>query len=555
MTLSRSLDRLAGELAASRRGTHAASSSLCGPFALLLGRHLRFDAADPLWSDRDRLVLPPEMAGLGTAASTLLCAASELFHVSGQVLGTAVGLALAERMLAARFGGSLVDHRCWALCRGEDLASGPIQEAASLAGQWRLGRLSVLASVSGPDVPGLAGFAAHGWSVRRARACDQGEVSAAFSAALRSVKPTLIACLSDANGREAVPGRPDGERAEGGEPGLQEAACWAVAGRRGAGPRRAWLKRLARHALRPDFEQAIHGQLGAGWHEPLSQPAWLTAGQAISTRRAVHLALAKLSPRLPSMALPAEAPCPAPHVASSALAGLALHGGLLPVGARPLGALDRVRPALVDAAQAGRQLVQLLVEPPSPCAVAGHRSGLRGMRNLAVFRPADAFEALECLELALRRATGPSVLLLSDQEVALLPERPGRARLARGAYLVERPPGLRDVTLVASGPELHVALAVRTLLAARRVEAAVVSLPCWTLFGAQPAEWRASVLGSAPRVGVEAGSGFGWERWLGEGGLFISLAPGPGSAGSAGPEADTRLVVAMVLRHLASAAT
>ncbi|MBO0766913.1 MAG: transketolase, partial [Hyphomicrobiaceae bacterium] len=96
---------------------------------------------------------------------------------------------------------------------------------------------------------------------------------------------------------------------------------------------------------------------------------------------------------------------------------------------------------------------------------------------------------------------------------------------AKGAYvLAEAAGGTRDVTILATGSEVGVAMQARALLANERIEAAVVSMPCWELFAAQPVAYREAVLGSAPRVAVEAAVGFGWERWLGERGAFVGMA-------------------------------
>jgi transketolase len=141
-----------------------------------------------------------------------------------------------------------------------------------------------------------------------------------------------------------------------------------------------------------------------------------------------------------------------------------------------------------------------------------------------------------CWEMALIRTNGPSLITLCpsmpdtgpDIGSAAGAERPAvmdaRARGSlRGGYVLEEAVGGRDVTLIASGPEVAIALAARALLAREQIRAAVVSLPCWELFATQSPAYRAQVLGAAPRVGIEAASGFGWERWLGDTGLFIGM--------------------------------
>ena len=257
--------------------------------------------------------------------------------------------------------------------------------------------------------------------------------------------------------------------------------------------------------------------------------------------------------RLPADAVARHPPQPAdaPPVRDPAAAGLALHGGVVPVSKHGLDEAGCVAAALNAAATSSLRTVTLLVEPATPCPSGGQRAGLRAMRNLAVFRPADASEALECAELALRRGTGPSVLLVSEAAVAPLADRPSRTRCAKGGYVLAETDGPRMATLIASGPELHLVLAASRILAAESVKVAVVSLPCWGLFSRQEPAWHAAVLGNAPRVGVEAGRGFGWESWLCRNGLFIGIDQLEGlSWAVARPHAAAHRIAELVQRHL-----
>ncbi len=514
-------DKLTAWLQDHAAGMDQPCASLATAAAILLSRHLRFDAADPHWPDRDRVVASPPLRPLMTRAADLAGTRGE-FAVTlpdppGQSLGAAVGLAMAERMLAARFGRSLVDHRTWVFATPADLATGLAQEAAAAAAALRLGRLTVLAAF--PDAEPLPpGFTAN-WTVRRTDAGDEAAVHAAISAALRSQKPTLIACL----------GQPPAA-ADAGDP----AAAPALGGR-GAAARRAWLRRLARHSAREEFDRTLDAKLPAHWHKFFSDPGPLVAaGQSgTSPAAASREAFSKLSGLLPELVcLPSEGTCKflwQTHVQALACAagGLALHGGIMPVAHTGFSTVESLAPALRTAAEFGLRIVHIVSEPPNPCPTAGHRAGLRAMRNVFVFRPADASETLECAELALRRTHGPSVVFLSDAACAPLCERPTRTRCVHGGFVAAEPDGRRDATLIASGAELPVALRAQALLSEAGVATAVVSLPCWELFANQEPAWRDQILGRAPRIGVEAGSGFGWERWLGTAGVFVGSETGP----------------------------
>ncbi len=180
-----------------------------------------------------------------------------------------------------------------------------------------------------------------------------------------------------------------------------------------------------------------------------------------------------------------------------------------------------------------------------------HLASLRAMPNLLVFRPADAIETAECWELAVAQKATPSILSLSRQNLPTL-ERPVSENLsAKGAYVLREPAGGRDVTILATGSEVEIALAGADALAAKGVKAAVVSMPCWELFEAQPADYRAKVLGKGPRIGVEAAARLGWDRWLGENSVFIGMA----GFGASAPAAELYKHFGITAQAVAEAAS
>jgi transketolase len=588
----------------------AAASGTAAPLTLPMGmaeaatvlwtRFHAFDAADPHWPDRDRFVLSAGHgaallyallhltghAGLGVAelrgfgAPHAPTAAQPEFGAHpaveatagppGQGLAAAVGMALAERLLAARFGRSLVDHRTWVVACDADLAQGISHESACLAGWLRLERLTVLWHDTGAmagDEP-LRRFTACGWATRRVPGHDTAALVAALSLALRSKKPTLIACRTAIDAGDAAAARaamiwphPPFAVPE----GLAER--WRAAGAGGARRRRGWLKRLARHPQRAEFERVMAGQLPAAFREiAASLRTGLAADAAgLATEAAGRRVLEALAPALPELAgtalRPVRAGTPAAHASVSlaagthgmaaAMNGLALHGGVIPCGTACLTTTDAMRPAVRLAGQMRRRVIHVLTQEPAG-GIAGrpaeHLAALRAISNLFVFRPADALETAECWELALRRADGPSVLVLSAETLPPLRGDAVENRSARGGYVLAEADGPRQVTLIASGAEVGVAIAARAVLAQEGIAAAVVSLPCWELFALADPTWRDAVLGGVPRIGVEAGSSFGWDRWLGPGGLFVG--PDGGAAGGL----TAAGVAALVRRRLAAAA-
>jgi transketolase len=204
---------------------------------------------------------------------------------------------------------------------------------------------------------------------------------------------------------------------------------------------------------------------------------------------------------------------------------------LIPYGGTFLAFADYSRPAIRLAALMRVRVIHVMTHDSIGLGEDGpthqpveHLASLRAIPNLLVFRPADAIETAEAWDCALRAQTGPSVLCLSRQAVPMLRKVAGDAnRVALGAYVVAEPEGGRDVTLIASGSEVSIALNAAKLLANEGVRAAVVSAPCFDLFRQQPREYQAEVLGSVPRIGVEAAIEGDWSRWLGDGGEFVGM--------------------------------
>jgi transketolase len=146
------------------------------------------------------------------------------------------------------------------------------------------------------------------------------------------------------------------------------------------------------------------------------------------------------------------------------------------------------------------------------------------MPNINVFRPADSVECAEAWELALTNTKTPSILALTRQGLPVLrAAHQDENMVAKGGYVLIEPEGARDVTLLATGSEVSLAVTAAKQLQEEGIEAAVVSMPCWELFDAQSEDYRAKVLGEAPRVGVEAAAEFGWRKWLGPDDIFIGM--------------------------------
>ena len=210
------------------------------------------------------------------------------------------------------------------------------------------------------------------------------------------------------------------------------------------------------------------------------------------------------------------------HAMAAAMNGIALHGGLIPYGGTFLTFADYCRPAIRLSALMGIRVIYVMTHDSIGLGEDGptHQpveqlAALRAIPNLNVFRPADAIETAECWHLAVATTTTPSLLALTRQGVPTLRTTHTDENLcARGGYILAEAVGDRAATILATGSEVAIAMTARATLQAAGTPTTVVSLPCWTLFDKQDAAYRARVLGTAPRVAIEAAVPFGWCRYV-----------------------------------------
>ncbi|MGM4895533.1 transketolase [Tardiphaga sp. 839_C3_N1_4] len=587
---------------------------------VLFSRFLKFDAADPSWPDRDRFILSAGHGSMllyallhltGSAEVTLDQLQSfrqwgsktpghpEYGHTAGvetttgplgQGIATAVGMALAERLMNARFGDSLVDHYTYVIAGDGCLMEGLSHEAISLAGHLRLNRLIVLFDDNQISIDGatslscsddqLARFTASGWSACRVNGHDPEAVAAAIAQARDNDRPSLIACRTVIG--FGAPNRQGSEKAHGAPLGPDEIAKtrdalhwphapfhvpdavarqWRAVGTRGQTAHAEWAGRVARldGAVRDYFQAALEGQLSGGYDDALAKirAHFLKDRPKIATRQASQLVIDVIAGVLPNLlggsadlthSNLTRARMQAPiqhdafdgsyvhygvreHAMAAAMNGVALHGGFIPYGGTFLCFADYSRPAIRLAALMGIRVIHVMTHDSIGLGEDGpthqpveHLASLRAIPNLLVFRPGDAVETAEAWDCALRTPHSPSVLCLSRQALPVFRDGiDSTNRVARGAYVVIEPEGARDVTLVATGSEVSIVIVAAKLLADDGIRAAVVSAPCFDLFRQQTSEYRAAILGSAPRVGVEAAIEGDWARWLGDGGEFVGM--------------------------------
>jgi transketolase len=587
---------------------------------VLFTQFLRFDPQAPDWPDRDRFVLSAGHGSMllyallhltGYAEMTLdelkrfrqlgsrTAGHPERGHAAGietttgplgQGIGNSVGMALAERMLAAEFGDEIVDHDTYVIASDGDLMEGVSHEAASLAGHLGLNKLIVFyddnsISIDGPTElsfsdDALLRFRGYGWAAERIDGHDHAAITEAIRRAQGSDRPNLIACRTTIAfgaptkaGTAAAHGSPLGlaeiagarQRLGWSEPPFvipeDIRAEWRAAGARGESVRRAWEERLNAVAgeRRAEFLRRQRRELPPGLDQAIAKVChdFRQANAKIATRQASGTVLDALTRVVPELVGGSADLTPSnntkakdqkdvrrgdysgryirygvrEHGMAAAMNGIAVHGGLIPYGGTFLTFSDYARPSIRLAAFMGVRVIYVMTHDSIGLGEDGpthqpveHLAALRAMPGLYVYRPADPVETAECWALALERRDGPSLLALTRQSLPLLRREPDTEnRSARGAYVLAEVDGERQVTLLATGSEVSVAMAAREALAKDGVRAAVVSMPCWEIFDKAPKEYHDAVLGSAPHVGVEAAVRFGWDRWLGTRGAFIGM--------------------------------
>ncbi len=423
-------------------------------------------------------------------------------------------------------------------------------------------------------------FDAAGWHVLACDGLDFDAVDAALTAAKADPRPTLIACRTTIGfgapkkaGTSGSHGSPLGAAEVA---GAREAlgwtappfvvpddilAAWRDVGRRSVAEREAWDARLASadEHIRAGFVRRLSGTPPQAAYDAIDVhiAGLIAAPQTIATRKASELVLDVVTPVAPGMIggsadltgsnnTKTKALQPLTRDSydgryiyygirefgmAAAMNGLALHGLCLPFGGTFLVFSDYMRNAIRMSALQQTRVIYVLTHDSIGLGEDGpthqpveHLLSLRAIPNLAVYRPADAVETAECWALAIADAHRPSVLALSRQNLPQLRLTAAANQSALGAYTLRAATAERRVVLIATGSEVHIALAAADRLEADGIGADVVSMPCCERFEDQPAEYRASVLPDGVLTcSVEAGVTLGWERYTGRDGLRFGI--------------------------------
>ncbi|AOF95645.1 transketolase [Sphingobium sp. RAC03] len=504
----------------------------------------------------------------------------------GSGLATAVGMAIAERHLNAQFGDDLVDHRTWVIAGDGCLMEGINHEAIGLAGHLNLGRLIVLWDDNKITIDGAvdlsssedvrARYVATGWHVVSCDGHDVADVRRALAEAIADPRPSLVACATKIG--YGSPNKAGTSGVHGSALGTDEvaaareflgwtaepfvipediAAAWKAIGAKGGEARTAWEARLASDEKGGEFARRMGGDLPADFSLEAYIDGLIAAPQKVATRKASELALGAINDLLPetlggsadltgsnNTKTKSTGPLTKDAYAgryvyygirefgmACAMNGMALHGGVIPYGGTFLVFSDYMRGGIRLAALQQQRVIHVLTHDSIGLGEDGpthqpieHVMSLRMIPNLDVYRPADIVETAECWELALKDATGPSVLALTRQNLPQLRTEKSENLCAKGAYRLRAATGDRRVVIMATGSEVEIAVDTAKLLEEQGIGADVVSMPSWAHFEAQPQSYKDEVLPyDVLRVSIEAGTTFGWERHTGIGGLRFGI--------------------------------
>jgi transketolase len=424
-------------------------------------------------------------------------------------------------------------------------------------------------------------FEASGWHTLTADGHDAQSVRTALKAAqAETSKPTMIAVKtvigkgspnkSGTAGAHGAPLGPDEIALTREQIGWPHAAfeipedilsAWRAAGARGAEAYASWQKQWAGvdAAARAAFEDPMSDDIRGAVTKAIQdhKKTIIEEGQSQATRMWSQFAIEALLPVVPGLVggsadltgsnntLGRGQPLVKPgefggsyihygvreHGMAAAMNGLALYGGMVPYGGTFLVFTDYCRPSIRLSALMGLGVVYVMTHDSIGLGEDGpthqpveHVAALRIIPNLNVFRPACGVETAECWELAVTNSKTPSVLALSRQAVVKDRVYCDENLSARGGYVRSGDGDARDVTLIATGTEIGLALEAAATLADKCIKAAVVSMPCVELFHEQDADYQAATLGNKPRIFIEAGVRAGWDELMQPGDVFVGMS-------------------------------
>ncbi len=569
---------------------------------------LKFNATNPDWLNRDRFVLSAGHGSmllysllylLGYKSISLediknfrqlnsICAGHPEFEPGtgietttgplGQGIGNAVGFAIAEEVLRAKYGKKIFDHKTYVLTGDGCLMEGISHEAMSLAGHLKLKNLIMLfdnnsISIDGPTSLAVSDqykkrFESYNWDYIEINGHKEKEIINAFKKVQRAKKPTVISCKTKIGygspnkaGKSSAHGSPMGEDEIKlirkklkwpYEPFMvpdKILSSWREIGKKGLNIEQKWKKNSFQTE---DFENKIN---------PIIQDAKKIAAselKKLATRKSSENILKALTKNLPNL-IGGSADLTGSnntktesqkvisagkfngnyihygvreHAMASIMNGLALHSNLIPYGGTFLVFSDYCKPSIRLSALMKQRVIYVMSHDSIGLGEDGpthqpieHLSSLRSIPNLNIFRPCDSTETIECWQIALVCKDRPSVISLTRQNLSQLRTVFEDKNLSSlGAYEIFRSDDNIKMTLMASGSEVEIAVSASKKLAEKNVHTKVISVPSMELFDAQPEDYKIKILGETEiKISLEASHPMSWKKYIGNKGTTIGI--------------------------------
>ena len=569
---------------------------------------LKFNATNPDWLNRDRFVLSAGHGSmllysllylLGYKSISLediknfrqlnsICAGHPEFEPGtgietttgplGQGIGNAVGFAIAEEVLRAKYGKKIFDHKTYVLAGDGCLMEGISHEAMSLAGHLKLKNLIMLfdnnsISIDGPTSLAVSDqykkrFESYNWDYIEINGHKEKEIINAFKKVQRAKKPTVISCKTKIGygspnkaGKSSAHGSPMGEDEIKlirkklkwpYEPFMvpdKILSSWREIGKKGLNIEQKWKKNSFQTE---DFENKIN---------PIIQDAKKIAAselKKLATRKSSENILKVLTKNLPNL-IGGSADLTGSnntktesqkvisagkfngnyihygvreHAMASIMNGLALHSNLIPYGGTFLVFSDYCKPSIRLSALMKQRVIYVMSHDSIGLGEDGpthqpieHLSSLRSIPNLNIFRPCDSTETIECWQIALVCKDRPSVISLTRQNLSQLRTVFEDKNLSSlGAYEIFRSDDNIKMTLMASGSEVEIAVSASKKLAEKNIHTKVISVPSMELFDAQPEDYKIKILGETEiKISLEASHPMSWKKYIGNKGTTIGI--------------------------------
>ena len=569
---------------------------------------LKFNSNNPGWINRDRFILS---AGHGSMLLYSLlyltgyksisiddiknfrqldsiCAGHPEFEPNtgietttgplGQGIGNAVGFALAEEVLKAKYGKKIFNHKTYVLAGDGCLMEGISHEAMSLAGHLKLKNLIMLfdnnsISIDGPTSLAVSDkykkrFESYNWDYIEINGHKEKEIIKALKKVQNAKKPTVISCKTKIGfgspnkaGKSSAHGSPMGED----EIKLirkklkwmhdpfvipdQVLSSWRAIGKRGRIEENKWkksgyketgfenkLKNIIEHAKKNAVKELknlatrkssenILKELTKNLPLLIGGSADLTGSNNTKTEYQKIIAPGKFNGNYIHYGV-------REHAMASIMNGLALHSNLIPYGGTFLVFSDYCKPSIRLSALMKQKVIYVMSHDSIGLGEDGpthqpieHLSSLRSIPNLNVFRPCDTTETIECWELAISNQSKPSIISLTRQNLnQLRTVFEDKNKCSFGAYEIFRSAEKIDITLMASGSEVEIAVSAAKKLSNKDIHTKVISVPSMELFDAQTEDYKSQILNETElKISIEASHPMSWKKYVGNKGITMGL--------------------------------